>query len=191
MTIATIQVRSLRAGGVGQAVDVTAQRAVGAYVRGGGSVEPGFYPGNPRSKLTMCAMWDDTADGHLPVAVSSSGMGLGVWLPKGAQIIQNFHAVLVVPVGPTNMGMSSEADGDLITSAAISGTPWDTLGVFHSKIVRTATAEVAFTTSVLTTAARELQLFGTVAPSSAGRVAFYIEYLPSPPATVAVAAGFN
>jgi len=149
--------------------------------------EPGFFAGAGQAKLLACAMWDDSIDGHLPAAVSQSGMGLGVYIPALAYVVHTFLRVGVVPVGPTNMGLSLENNADLITDAAISGAPWHvatvTANVLHGKVVRSDTADVAFTTSAVTTVAREIQLYGTVVASTAGRVAFYVEYVPCPSAT--------
>jgi hypothetical protein len=149
--------------------------------------ETGFFPGAGQAKLLACAMWDDSIDGHLPAAVSKSGMGLGVYIPALAGVIHTFLRVGVVPVGPTNMGLSLEEDSDLIADAAISGAPWHvataTANVLHGAVAREDTAGNYFTTKVVTTVAREIKLYGTVAASTAGRVAFYVEYVPCPSAT--------
>jgi hypothetical protein len=160
-------------------VSSTARAA--STIHNAAEVEPGFQSGIGQSKLA-CVLWDATVDGQLPIG----GMGLGVFLPSRSFVLHNFHAVLVVPVGPTNMNLSLENDADLIADAAISGTPWDTLGYFHGVVVREDTANEEFTsfigtaTGFGTTAAREPILSATVAVSTAGRVAFYISYVVVP-----------
>jgi hypothetical protein len=154
-------------------------------IHGTGETDPAFVMSQGGQSKIACALWDDSVDGHL-VAHATAGMGLGVFLPARAFVIHNFHAVLVVPVGPTNMNLGSENDADLIADAAISGTPWDTLGVFHGIVVRTDTAaeefgsQIGTATGFGTTAVRELALCGTVAASTAGRVAFYVEFVVVP-----------
>jgi len=130
-----------------------------------------------------CALWDDTVDGHIPVQVSNGGMGLGVFIPSGFTVVLSHFNVLVVPVGPTNMGATVEADFDLIASAAISGAPWSTTGMKNGLVIDNDAASVAVTTEITTTAVREIQLVATVATTSAGRVAFYVEGYPGPSAT--------
>ena len=146
---------------IGAKVSSTARFA--DLIRGDGVSEPGFQAGGPQNKKMYCALWDDSVDGHLPIQVSNGGMGLGVFLPKNFHVTNSFHHVLVVPVGPTNMGISSEADFDLSASAAISGAPWSTTGVKHGSAVDQDVAQVAVTTQITTTVAREIQLVATVA----------------------------
>jgi len=147
----------------------------GGLIRGSGYNEPAFQPGGPHARVTYCALWDNTVDGALPVQVSNGGMGLGVFIPALFTIVLSHFDVLVVPVGPTNMGASVEADFDLIASAAISGAPWSTTGMKNGVVIDDDAANVAVTTEIKTTVVREIQLVGTVAVSSAGRVALYVE----------------
>lgn len=167
---------------IGAKVSSTSRAA--ALIRSGGVEDPAFFAGGPQSgRVTYCALWDDSVDGHLPVQVSNGGMGLGVFIPSGFTVILSHFNVLVVPVGPTNMGASVEADFDLISSAAISGAPWSTTGMKNGKVIDNDAADVAVTTEITTTAVREIQLVATVAVSSAGRVALYVEGYPGPSAT--------
>lgn len=154
-----------------------------ALPRGSGSIQPAFQVGGPQSRFTFCALWDDSVDGHLPIQVSNGGMGLGVYIPANFTIVLSHFDVLVVPVGPTNMGATVEADFDLISSAAISGAPWSTTGMKNGKVIDNDAADVAVTTEIKTTAVREIQLVATVAVSSAGRVALYVEGYQGPSAT--------
>jgi len=144
--------------------------------RSGGSIDPAFMVGFPQSRLMACAMWDDSIDGNLPVGY----MGLGVWLPNRAQVVHGFFNVIVVPVGPTNMVAELEDAGDLITSAAINGAPWSTVGLKHGVVIREDSTAVALSTTIITTAPREIALGATGAVSSAGRVAMYVEYVMVP-----------
>lgn len=128
---------------------------------------------------TIVALWDDTTDGHL-VASTLAGMGLNIWVPNNFVVTRVDIDVLVVPIGPTNMFVSLENDADLVTSAAISGTPWSTtslktgaqVGVPGTSYTSAATAYNV--TPVRTTASREIVVGGSVAASSAGRVAIYV-----------------
>lgn len=166
---------------LGAKVSSTARPA--SQIRGSGFNDPVFTPGGPHARVTYCALWDDSVDGHLPVQVSNGGMGLGVFLPANFTVVLSHFNVLVVPVGPTNMGATIEADFDLISSAAISGAPWSTTGFKNGKVIDNDAADVAVTTEIVTTAVREIQLVATVAVSSAGRVAFYVEGYAGPSAT--------
>lgn len=156
---------------------VSSTRRPSDMIRGDGVSEPTFQVGAFNKTFTACALWDDSVDGHLPVQVSNGGMGLGVFLPKYAQAIRSFHNVLVVPVGPTNMGASLEADFDLIASAAISGTPWEATGLYEGVLVAAASTAEELASATLTDV-REIQLVATVAVSSAGRVAIYVDWMP-------------
>jgi hypothetical protein len=170
---------------LGAKVSSTARSAT--FFKSGGNVSPDFQLG-VREKLIACALWDDSLDGHLPIQVSNGGMGLGVFLPKQSFVTHNFNNVLVVPVGPTNMFASLEADFDLDASNAISGAPWSTTGLKQGAVVPGDTTAEEFTTQVGTatgfgtTTFREIQLCATVAVSSAGRIAMYVEYVVVPPA---------
>jgi len=152
-------------------------RAISA--RGDGFNDPAFFAGHRASALA-CVLWDDSVDGHLPIQVSNGGMGMGVYIPANCFISHVMAKILVVPVGPTNMGASLQDDFDLIASAGISGAPWSTdNAMVHGVVVRSDTADVAFTTKVITSAIREIQMVATVAVSSAGRVALYLDVHPS------------
>ncbi len=152
-------------------------------IRGSGFQDPAFQVGGPLARVLVCALWDDSVDGHLPVQVSNGGMGLGVFVPKNFHVFHAQANVLVVPVGPTNMGASLEADFDVSASAAIAGAPWSTTGFKNLSVIDTDAAQVATTTQITTTAVREIQLVATVAVSSAGRVAIYLEGVMTPVAT--------
>ena len=160
---------------LGAKVSSTSRAA--ALIRGSGFDDPAFQVGGPQSgRVTYCALWDDDVDGALPVAVSNGGMGLGVFVPANFFVLEVHFQVMVVPVGPTNMGASLEADFDLIASAAISGAPWSTTGMKHGANNDAGAVEVAATVQgPRTTAAREIQLVGTAAASTAGRVAIWVE----------------
>lgn len=154
-------------------------------IKGGGYAEPTLVPGFLASgPLTLCALWDNSVDGHLPVQVANGGMGLGVFAPANFFVtIINFE-VLVVPVGPTNMGASLEADGDITPSAAISGAPFSSTGMKNGANLGASAVNVAQTVQgPRTTVSRELQLFATVAASTAGRIAFWLTGYASTPLT--------
>jgi hypothetical protein len=162
-------------------------------IRSGGYVSPAFELGLGQ-KLMACALWDDTIDGHVP-AVDQAGMGLDVWLPNLAFVLHSFMNVLVVPVGPTELGVTLESDADIVGSSgdaiAISGAPWSTVGLKQGAVVRTDTTAEEWTTQIGTavlfgtTAAREVCITNGATPvvSSAGRVAIYIEFVVTPSAT--------
>lgn len=149
-------------------------------IRGQGNLEPGFQSGGPSQKVVYVASWDDSIDGHIPLGGS---MGLGVYVPAGFVVTEVSFDVEVVPVGPTNMFFSLEADGDLVDSAAINGAPWSTTGLKHGKNAGASAVNVAYTVQgPFTTAAREIAIGGTVAASSAGRVVIYVEGFKRPAA---------
>ena len=137
-----------------------------------GFESPGFGPGIPGEKHCIVALWDDTTDGHLPAAGS---MGLGVWVPPNFQVTRVDFDVLVVPVGPTNMFISLENDADLQSSAAIAGAPWSTTGLKSGNLIDAGAVNVAKTVQVKTTTFREIALGTTVAGSTAGRIAIWVE----------------
>jgi len=144
-------------------------------MRSDGNRGPVFQPGGPHSRAIFCVLWDDSVDGHIPIQVSSGGMGLGVFIPARFTVTVSHFDVLVVPVGPTNMSASIETDADLIAAAAISGAPWSSTGMKNGLVIDNDAASVAVTTEIKTTVVREVQLVATVAASSAGRIALYVE----------------
>lgn len=151
-----------------------------SLIRGEGYFEPAFQAGGPTAIVTYCALWDNTVDGPLSVQVSNGGMGLGVFVPANFFVTEVRFQVMVVPVGPTNMGISLENDFDLSASAAISGAPWSTVGMKHGANANAGAVEVATTVQgPRTTVTREVQLVATVAVSTAGRVAIWVEGYPS------------
>ncbi len=152
-------------------------------IRGDGFSDPAFQVGFPSGLKMLCALWDDSVDGHLPIQVANGGMGLGVFAPKNFHVFHAHGNVLVVPVGPTSVGASLENDFDVSASAAVAGAPWSTVGFKNLSVIDTDAAQVAVTTQITTTVARELQLVATVAVSSAGRIAIYLEGVLTPVAT--------
>lgn len=131
--------------------------------------DPGYQFGAGQVKMLAVAEYDFAKDGALAVG----GNGTGVWIPAGAIVEHTFIHVLTVPVGPTNMGVSLINDNDLVTSAAISGAPWSTLGAFVTGAVEEGT-ETGF---LKVTSAKEIAITATVAPSSAGKVAVFVVYV--------------
>jgi hypothetical protein len=149
--------------------------------RGEGAIVDRFQPGGPTPKVVYTAIWDDTLDGHIP---AGGGLGLGVFIPVGFVVTEVSFDVQVIPVGPTNLALALNDDADLSASAAISGAPWSTTGLKHGKNAGASAVEVAYTVQgpfVLLTP-KEIQIVGTVAASSAGRVVIYVEGYQRPQA---------
>lgn len=91
-------------------------------------------------------------------------------LPSGAIILGGYLEVTTVPVGPgASIGISSEAAGDLVAPAAISGAPWSTVG--RKSIIPVFTGA----SSIKLTAARNIAAVISAAALTAGafRVAVY------------------
>jgi hypothetical protein len=108
-------------------------------------------------------------------------MGLGVFLPPHFIVTRVIMDVLVLPVGPTNMYFSLEDDADLVASAAIAGAPYSTTGVktgaqTGAQVTAYTTVSVAFNVApVRTTNTREIVIGCTVANTSAGRIAIFVQ----------------
>lgn len=159
---------------LGAKVASTAREA--RRIRGQGSFETGLQSGFPSSKCLVVAIWDDTVDGHIPIQVANGGLGLGVWVPANTFItIINFE-VQVAPLGPTNMFASLEADFDLVPSLGTGIAPWATTGMKNGANIGASAVNVAQTVQgPRTTTAREVQIGGTVAASTTGRIVFFLE----------------
>lgn len=157
------------------------------HFKGQGNDEPGFIGGGGVNKQVYVAVWDDTLDGHIPAA---GGFGTGCWIPVGFVVTEVSFDVEVVPVGPTNMSISLNDDADLSASAAISGAPWSTTGLKHGKNAGASAVEVAYTVQgpFVVTTPKEVQIVGTGAASSAGRVIVYVEGFMRPAAVTQGAA---
>ena len=153
---------------------------------GNGNIDPSFANGGV-TKQVYTASWDQTLDGAIP---AGGGLGLGVYVPVGFVVTEVSFDVQVVPVGPTNLALALNDDADLSASAAISGAPWSTSGLKHGKNAGASAVEVAYTVQgpVVLLTPKEIQLVGTVAVSTAGRVVVYVEGFQGPKTATAGAA---
>jgi hypothetical protein len=95
-------------------------------------------------------------------------------LPSGTWIIGGFMNVETAPVGVgASIGISSEGAGDIVAVAAIAGAPWSTTGK-KAIIPKRNTPE---STSILTTAARNIALVISGADLTDGKVQLYLEVM--------------
>ena len=95
-------------------------------------------------------------------------------LPSGTWIIGGFMNVETAPVGVgASIGISSEGAGDIVAVAAIAGAPWSTTGK-KAIVPKRNTPE---STSILTTAARNISFVISGADLTAGKVQLYLEVM--------------
>lgn len=95
-------------------------------------------------------------------------------LPSGAWILGGWMNVETAPVGAgASIGISSEGAGDIVAVAAIAGAPWSTTGK-KAIIPKRNTPE---STSILTTAARNISFVISGADLTAGKVQLYLEIM--------------
>lgn len=95
-------------------------------------------------------------------------------LPSGSWILGGFMNVETAPVGVgASIGISSEGAGDIVAVAAIAGAPWSTTGK-KAIIPKRNTPE---STSILTTAARNISFVISGADLTAGKVQLYLEVM--------------
>jgi hypothetical protein len=134
------------------------------------------YQSLPFNRFSICALWDDTTDGHL-IAAALAGMGLGVWVPANFFVTNVDFEVLIVPVngGANNISASLENDGDLQTAVSSLGAPWSTTGMKSGNAIDAGAVNVAKTVTLKTTVPREMAMGSVTANTSVGRVAFWLE----------------
>jgi hypothetical protein len=95
-------------------------------------------------------------------------------VPSGMWIIGGFMNVETAPVGAgASIGITSEGAGDIVAVAAIAGAPWSTTGK-KAIIPKRNTPE---STSILTTAARQILFVISGADLTAGKVQLYLEVM--------------
>ena len=101
--------------------------------------------------------------------------GTGVSLPAYAIIVGGFVDVNTAITGDTNatLALSVEGANDIISAAAVSGAPWSTVG--RKAIVPKANTPES--TSVKTTAAREITFTVATAALLTGKVTGYLYYV--------------
>lgn len=140
-------------------------------------MEPVFSAGFPSAKFTICALWDNSVDGPVPVG----GLGLGVIVPAFFFVTSVNFEVMVAPVAAgASLAATVSEDGDVTPLAAVSGAPWSTLGMKSGSNINAGAINVAKTVQGLGTVpknltAKEFQLQATVLTTSAGRIAFWLE----------------
>lgn len=129
----------------------------------------GTIDGTTRIK-TCIGEYDFAVDGG---AVSTITLRGDNSIPAGAYILGGFIEVLtaVTSGGSATVAVNSEAAGDLLAAAAVSGAPWSTTG-------RKSVAPV-FTgaSSLKTTAVRSLAITIATAALTAGRFRVAVLYL--------------
>lgn len=95
-------------------------------------------------------------------------------LPAGTWILGGFMNVETAPVGAgASIGITSEGAGDIVAVAAIAGAPWSTTGK-KAIVPKRNTPE---STSILTTAARDILFVISAVALTAGKVQLYLEVM--------------
>jgi len=139
------------------------QLASGAFDGSGTGVFPGG--GQPR---TMFCEYDFARQGGAQGSIVIGNVPSGMW------IIGGFMNVETAPVGAgASIGITSEGAGDIVAVAAIAGAPWSTTGK-KAIIPKRNTPE---STSILTTAARQILFVISGADLTAGKVQLYLEVM--------------
>lgn len=119
--------------------------------------------------------YDFAVDGGAVSTITLRGAlsySVGNDIPIGSVIESGYIEVDTVPTsgGSATIAVSAEGAGDLVTAAAISGTPWSSTG--RKSIIPVATGA----TSVKTTAARQLTIAIATAALTAGKFRVVIHY---------------
>lgn len=120
---------------------------------------------------TVKARYDFTANGG---GVAGAPLGLGVFIPAGAIVVNVILNVLTVPVGPTNVGCGLISGVDLVASAAIAGAPWSTISKTLGVPVWATIANY-----LVPTTRKEITVTPTVAALTAGKFDLYVTYIPA------------
>lgn len=95
-------------------------------------------------------------------------------VPSGTWILGGFMNVETAPVGVgASIGITIEGAGDVVTVAAIVGAPWSTTG----KKAITPKRNTPESTSILTTAARDVLFVISGADLTDGKVQLYLEVM--------------
>lgn len=151
---------------------------VGSYIQGGKVIE-GARPrvGRPTAQLGSTfsgqgwirAKYKFSEDGG---AVGAINLLAGAYIPAGAVIVNSFVDVIVAPTsgGAATIAISVEGANDIVNAAAISGAPWSTTG-------RKNALPLTGTSSVKTTAARNIVATVAVAALTAGEFDVWLEVL--------------
>lgn len=139
------------------------QTASGAFDGSG----TGVFPGGGQSRVIF-AEYDFAKHGG---AQDSHVIGN---VPAGTWIIGGFMNVETAPVGSgASIGITVEGAGDVVAVAAIAGAPWSTTGK-KAIVPKRNTPE---STSILTTAARNILFVTSAADLTAGKVQLYLEVM--------------
>lgn len=127
----------------------------------------GVFPGGSEIRMIVCE-YDFAVHGG---AQSSIVIGN---VPSGTWILGGFMNVETSPVGAgASIGVTSEGAGDVVAVAAIAGAPWSTTGK-KAIIPKRNTPE---STSILTTAARNILFVISGADLTDGKAQVYLEVM--------------
>lgn len=121
---------------------------------------------------TMVAEYDFSKDGGAIGTITLRTLGpTGSSVPSGALLKSGVLVVVSALTGAgASVALQSEAAGDLVATAAISGAPWSTTG---NKVITPAGAA----SSILLTADRALKMVISAAVLTAGKFRLYVEYM--------------
>lgn len=136
------------------------QTASGAFDGSG----TGVFTGGANERTVVCA-YDFAVQGGAVSSIAIGTLPLGVIVTGGFMLVET----AIVGAGAT-AAIDSEATSDIVTAAAVSGAPWSTTG---KKAInpKTNTPE---STSVTTTAARNVNLTITAAVLTAGKFKLFL-----------------
>lgn len=137
------------------------QLASGAFDGSGA----GVFPGGAQKRTIACTY---------SVAANTGAIGSLVigHVPLGVTILGGYMNVSVAPVGAgASIGVTVESAGDIVAVAAINGAPWSTTG----KKAIVPKANTPESTSVTTTAERDVLFVVSAAVLTAGTVVVYLE----------------
>lgn len=127
----------------------------------------GTFTGGSAQRVVFCE-YDFATDGGAQGSIVIGNLPIGTWILGG------FMNVETAPVGVgASIGISSEGAGDIVAVAAIAGAPWSTTGK-KAIIPKRNTPE---STSILTTAARNISFVISGADLTAGKVQLYLEVM--------------
>lgn len=127
----------------------------------------GVFPGGSQSRWIV-AEYDFARYGGAQASHVIGKVPLGTW------VIGGFMNVETAPVGVgASIGITVESAGDIVAVAAISGAPWSTTGK-KAIVPKRNTPE---STSILTTAARDILFVTSAADLTAGKVQVYLEVM--------------
>src|SRR5262245_34743695 len=127
----------------------------------------GVFPGGSSTR-TLFLEYDFAVDGGAVSSIVLGNVPAGTWIRGGFMNVET-----ALTGGAASVGITSEGAGDVVAVASIAGAPWSTTGK-KAIIPKANTPE---STSILTTAARDILFVISGATLSTGKVQLYLDVM--------------